>query len=151
MFKHKLCSLAPRHLPALSTLIDDLHERTPAAIAAHLEVSSLTVRRWIAADQAPRAACLALFYETRWGLSALDCEAVNLVRLTSGLNSALRRENAGLTQRIAYLESVGHFGSANAPAFSVPFLSCLCGSERGLHMKGTAVSFLSCLCGSERI
>lgn len=122
MFKPKLCSLAPRHLPALSTLIESLPgARTPGAIAAHLEVSSLTVRRWIAADQAPRAACLALFYETRWGLSALDCEAVNLVRLTSGLNSALRRENAGLTQRIAYLESVGHFGSANAPTFSVLF------------------------------
>lgn len=119
----KLCSLAPNHLPPLSVLIDDLHgPRTPEAIGHHLGVSALTVRRWIAKDEAPRAAALALFWETRWGLSALDAQAVNLVRLHVGLNNALRRENAALQRRIQYLESVGQFASANAPVFNVsPF------------------------------
>lgn len=115
----KLCSLAPNHLPPLSVLIDDLHgPRTPEAIGHHLGVSALTVRRWIAKDEAPRAAALALFWETRWGLSALDAQAVNLVRLHVGLNNALRRENATLVARVAYLESVGQFGSANGPLWA---------------------------------
>lgn len=118
MIKNKLATLAPTQLPPLSMLIDDLHgSRTPEAIGQHLGVSALTVRRWIKTDQAPRSAMLALFWETRWGLSALDAQAVNLVRSHIGLNNALRRENAALTRRIQYLESVGQFGSSNAPVF----------------------------------
>ena len=114
----KVTTLAPSQLPPLSMLVDDLHgDRSPEAIGRHLGVSGLTVRRWISKDCAPRAAMLALFWETRWGLSALDAQAVNLVRTHIGLNNALRRENATLQRRINYLESVGHFGSANAPSF----------------------------------
>lgn len=123
MIKNTLATLAPTQLPPLAILIDDLHgSRTPEAIGKHLGVSALTVRRWIKADQAPRSAMLALFWETRWGLSALDAQAVNLVRSHIGLNNALRRENAALTRRIQYLESVGKFGSANAPTFTTTSL-----------------------------
>ena len=115
----KVATLAPSQLPPLSILLDDLHgDRSPEAIGHHLGVSGLTVRRWISKDCAPRAAMLALFWETRWGLSALDAQAVNLVRTHIGLNKALRRENAALQRRIQYLESVGQFGSANAPMFT---------------------------------
>ena len=111
----KLATLAPTQLPPLGMLIDDLHgARTPEAIARHLDVSALTVRRWIKADQAPRAALLALFWETKWGLSALDAQATNLVRSHVGLNNALRRENETLKRRIARLESL-NYGAANAP------------------------------------
>jgi hypothetical protein len=121
MNKNKLATLAPTQLPPLSVLIDDLHgSRTPEAIGQHLGVSALTVRRWIAKDGAPRAAMLALFWETRWGLSALDAQAVNLVRSHVGLNKALRRENDALHRRIEYLESLGQFGSANSPVYSAP-------------------------------
>lgn len=115
----KLYSLAPDQLPPLSVLVGDLHGHVDHdTLADHLGVSSLTVRRWRAKDCAPRAAMLALFWETRWGLSALDAQAVNLVRSHVGLNNALRRENAALERRIAYLESIGHFDSANAPTFA---------------------------------
>ncbi len=114
----KLYSLAPNQLPPLNLLINDLTCRTPEAIGQHLGVSALTVRRWIKADQAPRAAQLALFWETRWGISALDAQAVNLVRMHVGLNNSLRRENATLQRRIEYLESVGQFGAANSPTFT---------------------------------
>lgn len=118
MIKNKLATLAPTQLPPLSILIDDLAgSRTPEAIANHLDVSALTVRRWMAQDGAPRAAMLALFFETRWGLSALDAHAVNLVRTHVGLNMALRRENAALQRRIERLEALGGFGSANSPMF----------------------------------
>lgn len=114
----KLYSLAPNHLPPLSVLVGDLHgPRTPEAIGHHLGVSGLTVRRWMSKDEAPRAAALALFWETRWGLSALDARAVNLVRMHVGLNMALRRENAALQRRVQRLEALGGFGSANEPSF----------------------------------
>ncbi len=114
----KVASLAPDQLPPLHVLVDDLFgNRSPEAIARHLGVSALTVRRWLKADQAPRAAMLALFWETRWGLSALDAQAVNLVRSHVGLNNALRRENDTLRARIARLEALNH-GAANAPTFN---------------------------------
>lgn len=113
----KLATLAPSQLPPLTMLIDDLHgDRSPDSIGRHLGVSALTVRRWIKAEQAPRAAMLALFWETRWGLSALDAQANNLVRMHVGLNNALRRENATLRQRIARLEALS-YGASNAPSF----------------------------------
>ncbi len=114
----KFYSLAPNQLPPLSVLVGDLHgPRTPEAIGHHLGVSALTVRRWIAKDEAPRSAALALFWETRWGLSALDAQAVNLVRSHVGLNNALRRANAALQRRVEMLEALGGFGSANSPMF----------------------------------
>lgn len=111
-----LYSKAPKVLPALHLMIDDLMGSTsPDALGDHLGVSSATARRWMSCDAAPRAAALALFWETRWGLSVLDAEAVNLVRSHVGLNNALRRENATLRARIARLELIGQFGSANEP------------------------------------
>jgi len=113
----KLHSLAPSQLPHLSVLIDALTNRHPEAIGRHLGVSAHTVRRWIKAEQAPRAAMLALFWETRWGLGMLDAEAVNLVRTHIGLNKALVRENETLRRRIERLEALS-YGAANAPTFS---------------------------------
>lgn len=113
----KVASLAPSQLPPLSMLVDDLMgDRSPESVGRHLGVSGLTVRRWLKADQAPRAALLALFWETRWGRSALDADATNLVRTTVGLNNALRNENAALKRRIARLEALS-YGAANAPSF----------------------------------
>ena len=113
----KLASLAPTQLPPLAMILDDLHgDRSPEALAHHLGVSALTVRRWLKAGEFPRAAALALFWETRWGLSTLDAQAVNLVRMHMGLNRALKSENATLRQRVARLESLS-YGAANAPTF----------------------------------
>lgn len=113
----KVMSLAPSQLPPLSMMIDDLlGDRSPESVGRFLGVSGLTVRRWLKADQAPRAALLALFWETRWGRSALDAQAENLVRSHIGLNNALKNENAALRRRIARLEALSH-GAANAPSF----------------------------------
>lgn len=114
---NKLASLAPSQLPPLSMILDDLHgDRSPQALARHLGVSALTVRRWLKAGEFPRAAALALFWETRWGLGTLHAEAVNLVRTHMGLNRALKNENAALRRRIARLEALS-YGAANAPTF----------------------------------
>ena len=115
-----LYSKAPRLLPPFSVILNNLiGPKTPDAIGRHLGVSASTARRWLAADQAPRAAILALFWETRWGQSIVDCEAVNQARMQEGLNRALKNENATLRARIARLEALGKgFGAANEPLIS---------------------------------
>lgn len=91
---------------------------TPAQVARHLGVSARTLARWRAADQAPRAVMLALFFESRWGLSAVNAHAVNDSRIAYGLVGALERENATLRARIARLDRLGGFGSANGPLWA---------------------------------
>lgn len=113
----KFYSLAPRQLPTLNLIVNDLSNSRPEAIAQHLGVSASTVRRWLKAGEAPRSALLALFWETRWGLSALDAQAVNLVRSHVGLNKSLVRENETLRRRIERLEALS-YGAANSPSFA---------------------------------
>lgn len=103
------------HTPPLSMLLDDIFERDPRKVARHLGVTLATLKRWQAADQAPRAAMLALFYESRWGYSLLYTTAFNAETMARGLADSLRRENAALRLRIERLEALGDFGAANAP------------------------------------
>lgn len=105
------------HLPPLSYLLDDLLTRDRAKIAAHLGVSVKTLARWQAADEAPRAVMLALFYETQWGYSLMYATAHNGELFARQKANALERENAALRVRVARLERLGDFGAANAPAF----------------------------------
>lgn len=108
---------APDSTPGLDELARHLGADAPA-IARHLGVAVRTVYHWQAAGKAPRAALLALFWETAWGQSIVDAEAVNAARVARGLAEALERENATLRARIARLESCGNFGSANGPLWA---------------------------------
>lgn len=104
------------HTPPLSYLLDDLFTRDAAAIARHLGVTVRTLERWKASDDAPRAALLALFYESRWGYSVMQTTAHNGELYARQLAQSLTRENAMLRARIARLERIGDFGAANEPA-----------------------------------
>lgn len=108
---------APRQLPPLEVLLRDLGNPAAGLTARALGVSERTVYGWQASGQAPRPAHLALFWESRWGQSVAECEAINGERWARGQVHALEREAATLRARVAYLERVGQFGSANAPAF----------------------------------
>jgi hypothetical protein len=55
------------HTPPLSYLLDDLFTCDLRQVARYLGVTVATLKRWKATDDAPRAALLALFYESRWG------------------------------------------------------------------------------------
>lgn len=115
--------LAPRQLPELEAIVRDIGQPAPGVIARALGVSERTVYGWQAAGQAPRPAHLALYWETRWGRSQIDAQAVNGERWARGQVQALEREKATLLARVAYLESVGDFGSANAPTLAAPVTS----------------------------
>src|SRR6218665_3785550 len=70
----------PAGLPSLSLMLADLPAQ-PAQVAAFLEISRRQLQRYQLADQAPTPVMLALFWETRWGRSAADCEAANWAAL----------------------------------------------------------------------
>lgn len=111
---------APRQLPNVSALLADIGQPPPQVVARALGVSVRTVYTWKAADQCPRPAHLAMFWESRWGQSLANVEAINGERFARGLLDAVQRENAMLRARIAYLERVGQFGTANAPTLDTP-------------------------------
>lgn len=109
---------APTQTPPFGILLDDLPTRDAERIARHLGVSARTLARWQSSGQAPRLAHLALFWETRYGLSAVHCDAVNGESVALGLARSLERECATLRARIARLELVGDFGAANSPVWA---------------------------------
>lgn len=74
-------------------------------LARHLGVSRRTMDRYMAAQQAPRAVMLAMYWETRWGRSAADAEAATAAQVHRSHAQALERENAALRRRIEVLEA----------------------------------------------
>lgn len=109
---------APKQTPSLSVLLDDLGRPAPRAVARLLDVHERTVYGWQAKDEAPRAALLALFWESSWGRQWVHAMAVNDARMAAVSVSVLEAENLRLKGRIAYLERVADYGSANAPTFT---------------------------------
>ena len=103
------------HTPPLQYLLDDIFERDLNKVAAFLGVTPQTLKRWQRQDNAPRAALLALFYESRWGYSLMYTTAYNGEMRYRQLAQALERKNAALLLRIERLERLGDFGAANAP------------------------------------
>lgn len=96
-------------------MLADLGHPPPAAVASALGVNLRTVRRWIAADLAPRPAMLALYWMTRWGQSQIECEAVNDARIAAENANSHAAISAARLSALEHLLSVGDFGAANAP------------------------------------
>ena len=105
---------APTQLPNWSTLMRDI-PASPAQIARHLGISTRTLERYTAAEQAPRAVSLALFWESRWGISTADVTAANTAARYYQLAQSLQRENERLRAQLQKLQETSDFGAANAP------------------------------------
>lgn len=90
----------PRDLPIWELLITDLGHPPAGRIARALGVGASTVYRWNAAGKAPRMACLALFWLTRWGHSQVDADATNNAILSAQLARAWRDECNKLAARL---------------------------------------------------
>lgn len=104
-------------MPHLRLMLADM-ATDHRSIARHLGVAPRTLARYVHQDQAPRAIMLALFWESRWGRSAADCEAANYGTVNAGLAHALQRENAALKRHILRLETMIN-DAANAPLYHV--------------------------------
>lgn len=105
---------APRRLPSIRAIVKDLNAK-PADVAKALDVGVSTVYRWLQQNNAPRPAMLALFWLSRWGQSAIDCDMHNRSAVFEGLAKALERELWQQRMNFAKLAQIGHYGSANDP------------------------------------
>ena len=99
-------------------MLADIGRPHAAAVARLLGVHERTVYGWQAQDSAPRAAMLALFWETSWGRSWQHTNAENAARMAAVRASVLESENQRLRGRVAYLERLAVYDSANAPTFT---------------------------------
>lgn len=91
---------APRAVPAWELILEDLGKPTPDRIARALGIGRSTVYRWSQHDQAPRVACLALFWLTRWGHSLIHTQATNSAILAAQLARSLAEDRAALQRRL---------------------------------------------------
>ncbi len=106
---------APRALPIWQTILEDLGRPHPAQVARILGVGVRTVYRWNRTGQAPRTACLALYWLTRWGRSEVHAQAVNDATVAVGLAQALQTELDRTRLELAHVLALSDSGAANAP------------------------------------
>lgn len=114
-------SRAPQKLPCLSQILAILGNPSSREIAKLLDVSERTVYDWKRADKAPRAALLALFWESSYGLETINCDLHNAALRYKCLSDSLGRSNTTLRARIDRLEKIGSFDTANAPYITPVF------------------------------
>lgn len=107
-------------LPHLLTLLDNIG-RSDADLAKLLDISPSTIQKYRRKGQAPRVVMLALFWESTWGQSAANCDAVNWGRLQFQENVMLKRKLASLQRKIERLEKAlaESDQAANSPFFEV--------------------------------
>lgn len=105
----------PRHVPALSALLDDLGHPAPRVWARALDISERTAWRWQATDDAPRTARLALYWVTSIGWSEHQAEGLFALNTTRQLCEAYRRQIAALQAQLAIVQRLSDCGSANDP------------------------------------
>lgn len=108
--------LLPRHTPSLNAMLEDIGTPSLSVVAKVLGVHVRTVERWVAADCAPRAALLALFYATRWGQSLVHTQAHNDAVLQAHIARNLLERLDNAERQLAKLGQIGEFGTANDPA-----------------------------------
>lgn len=102
----------PAYLPHVHTMLNSIG--SDSAVAAYLGVTLRTVKKYRAEGQAPMPVMLSLFWETPWGLSALDTHLQNEARLSYTNALILRRENEALRSQIAALEALLAEGKGHA-------------------------------------
>lgn len=98
----------------LRMFIDELGG--PKRVHKYLGVSERTVWHWLSAGRVPRAAVLALFWESRWGRSQVFTEQVNEIRLLYRQVCILQDQYQKAKDIITGLRAM-HAGSANEPLF----------------------------------
>lgn len=98
----------PRRLPAWELICNDLGRPPVPRIARALGVGASTVYRWHQMEDAPRMACLALFWLTRWGRSEIDTRATNDAMTAVALARALDEDRQALRRQVLELDAERH-------------------------------------------
>jgi len=102
---------SPARLPPFSLLLNNQTE-PQAKVARHLGVSLRTLQRYKARDYSPRSVYLTLWFESRWGMSALQEKAFNEAVQARGWVASMERECERLKRVIRVLEKEQEEGAA---------------------------------------
>lgn len=106
---------APKALPSIEEMLLALGRPSAEIIGDVLDVSPQTVKRWIRAGIAPRAAALAIYWMTHHGRSEISRDMHNELMMLHGLVRAQRDEISRLHEQLEHLVVIGEFGAANEP------------------------------------
>lgn len=107
---------APKDIFSIEFFETMLHELTMKRVTELLDVHERTIYQWLANEKAPKTAMRALFWESRWGRSVIDCDhqtEIDLLRQRIGI---LERQVVKAKDIITGLRSM-HYGTANEPLF----------------------------------
>ena len=94
----------PAHLPHITTMLDDI-PASIAQIANYLGIKESTLKTYKRTGNAPHAVLLALFWETKWGMSLLDVNLFNEARMHQAHAIALNQQQKRLMGIIWRLEN----------------------------------------------
>jgi len=94
--------------------LDELGGKKP--VATYLNVDYSTITRWLLEDRVPRAAVLALFWESNYGRSQIFTDQVNEIRQLYARVQLLEGQLERCTRIVAGLRTL-HAGTANEPVF----------------------------------
>lgn len=121
-----LC-LMPRQVPDLATMLQDIGNPPPRALARALHVTDRTARRWVATNEPPFVVLASVFWLTRWGQSQAHTRAHNDAVLQAQIARSLADENRRLRHELARVVRLGRFDCAND-------VSTL-GQDAGAHLR----------------
>ena len=107
--------IAPKETPGICQMLDDIGA-SDDHVALHLGVRIQSVRVWRRQDAGPRAAKLALFYETQWGRQFVAGQVEDDALFFGRAAVHFHAEAERLRVLLAKLGGLGDFGSANDPA-----------------------------------
>jgi len=85
-------------------------------VCKHLAVTERTVHRWLSEGRPPRAAVLALYWESKYGRGHIFSDQVNEIRLLYRQVCVLRDQYQKAKDIVTGLRAM-HAGSANEPVF----------------------------------
>ena len=103
-------------------MLDNIHA-TPAQIAKHLGIKESTLKTYRRQGGAPMAVMLALFWETKWGISLIEVtasnEAAHYYHTAKLYKRELERMASIILKLTEELEQPSGSRPANLPVFNV--------------------------------
>lgn len=111
---------APTQIPPLWLMLEEI-PFSYSQIASYLGISARTLERYRNTGNAPRAVQMALFWETKWGRSLANADAMNEAMYMRGLAQSLTDQLAESRKQVVLLEQAlaSNSYAANGPIYKV--------------------------------
>lgn len=106
----------PKDIYGINVFRIMLHEIGIKRAMKMLDVSERTIWRWLSTEKVPKAAVLALYWESSYGRSLIECEMVNEIRMLYKRLTLLQEQYIRAKDIVAGLRRL-HAGTANEPIF----------------------------------